>query len=137
MSYFFTESPLPKDLIAKKLDELTKGSSDRVIFGYVQIDNEAKFNNSIKNCKISHEVYVRSSKNNKFKLPILRISHGIKPYPVSVGFVDEILKDITRKEKELEWRSISLDSEEAYKVFIDKIINDKDFFTILNSVYNM
>ncbi|GEM_PF-1416359 len=137
MKYYFKESPMPKDLLAKRFDELVAGSSERVIFGYVQFDNEAKFTNSIRNCKISHEVYVRSFKDNKFKLPILRVSHGIMPYPVNVSFVDEILKDIKRDKDPAEWRTITLNTEAEYVAFIEKIISDKDFFSIISSIYNM
>lgn len=137
MTFDFKESPMPKEMLARRFDDLKAGSSERVVFGYVQIDNEAKFNNSIRNCKISHEVYVRSYKDNKFKLPILRVSHGIMPYPVAVSFVDEILKDIKRDEPTAEWRTITLNTEAEYKAFIEKIISDKDFFAILNSIYNM
>ncbi len=137
MKFDFKESPMPKDLLAKRFEELIAGSADRIIFGYVQIDNEAKFTNSVKNCRISHEVYVRSYKDNKFKLPILRVSHGIMPYPVNVSFVDEILKDVKRDSTPAEWRSITLNTEEEYKAFIEKIINDKEFFAILSSIYNI
>lgn len=137
MKFEFTEQPLPKDLVEKRFDQITTESSGRVIFGYVQFDIEAKFNNSIRNCRISHEVYVRSFKGNKFKLPILRVSHGIMPYPVNVSFVDEILKDIQREAAASEWCTVTLNSEEELIAFIERIVGDKDFFSIVSSIYNM
>jgi hypothetical protein len=137
MSFDFKERPMPKDLLAKRFEQLTVESAERVIFGYVQYDNEAKHTNSIRNCRISHEVYVRSFKDNKFKLPIIRVSHGIMPYPVSLSFVDEILKDVKRDDNVAEWRTVTLSTEEDYKAFIEKIINDKDFYSIISSMYNL
>ncbi|HAQ56660.1 MAG TPA: hypothetical protein DCR44_04595 [Acholeplasmatales bacterium] len=137
MKFEFTEKPLPKDLIEKRFDQISEESQGRVIFGYVQYDIEAKFNNSVRNCRISHEVYVRSVKGNKFKLPILRVSHGIMPYPVNLSFVDEILKDIKREDQASEWRTITLNTEEELLAFIETIIGDKDFFSIISSIYNM
>jgi len=137
MKFEFAEKPLPKDLVKIRFDQITEESSGRVIFGYVQYDIEAKFNNSVRNCRISHEVYVRSSMGNKFKLPILRVSHGIMPYPVNVGFVDEILKDIKRDASSPEWCTVTLNSEEEFMAFIERIIADQDFFSIVSSIYNM
>ncbi len=137
MKFEFAEKPLPKDLVKIRFDQITAESSGRVIFGYVQYDIEAKFNNSVRNCRISYEVYVRSSLGNKFKLPILRVSHGIMPYPVNVSFVDEILKDIKRDASSSEWCTVTLNSEEEFMAFIERIIADKDFFSIVSSIYNM
>ncbi|MFA5006715.1 MAG: hypothetical protein WC509_04535 [Candidatus Izemoplasmatales bacterium] len=137
MTFEFTENPLPKDLFAKRFDQIAEESQGRVVFGYTQYDIEAKFTNSVRNCRISHEIYIRSGKGIKFKLPVLRVSHGIMPYPVNVSFVGEILRDIKRNDPSDEWCTVTINSEEELLAFLERILADRDFRSIVSSVYNM
>ena len=136
MAIKFTKINMPIDILRTKFDEITSDSEGEVTFQYIQ--NNTRKNNITRDDKylVSYSIYVKNDKNDMFRLHLFNFDYGLKPYPAKLWLYANVMPEIKR-DVHIGTALVTFESEDDLIKFYNKLIEDSNFLSTLNSIYNI
>ncbi len=136
MAIKFTKINMPIDILRTKFDEITSDSKGDVTFQYIQNNTRKNSIISDEQYLVSYSIYVKNDNNDNFRLHLFDINYGLKPYPAKFVLYANVMPEIKR-DVHIGTALVTFESEDDIIKYYNKLIEDSNFLSTLNSIYNI